>query len=71
MLSQWPTSPILQSWVFHNFEPTEAQREAARRSAERALELQPDLPEAHLARGYSLYYGDRKYDAALKEFAIA
>ena len=37
----------------------------------RALELQPDLPEAHLARGYSLYYGDRKYDAALKEFAIA
>jgi tetratricopeptide (TPR) repeat protein len=33
--------------------------------------LQPDLPEAHLARGFSYYYGDSNYDAALKEFEIA
>jgi serine/threonine-protein kinase len=39
--------------------------------AERALQLQPDLPEAHLARGISYYYGDNNYDAALKEFDIA
>src|SRR5205823_3083421 len=39
--------------------------------AERALQLQPDLPEAHLARGVSYYYGDNDYDAALKEFEIA
>ena len=39
--------------------------------AERALQLQPDLPEAHLALGFSYYYGDNDYDAALKEFEIA
>ena len=33
--------------------------------------MQPDLPEAHLARGFSYYYGDNNYDAALKEFEIA
>jgi serine/threonine-protein kinase len=35
------------------------------------LQLQPDLPEAHLALGNSYYYGDNDYDAALKEFEIA
>jgi serine/threonine-protein kinase len=35
------------------------------------LQLQPDLPEAHLALGFSYYYGDNNYDAALKEFEIA
>ena len=39
--------------------------------AEQALQLQPDLPEAHLAAGFSYYYGDNNYDAALKEFEIA
>jgi serine/threonine-protein kinase len=33
--------------------------------------LQPDLPEAHLAVGFSYYYGDNNYDAALREFEIA
>jgi tetratricopeptide (TPR) repeat protein len=35
------------------------------------LQLQPDLPEAHLAMGFSLYYGDNDFEAALKEFEIA
>ena len=35
------------------------------------MQLQPDLPEAHLALGFSYYYGDNNYDAALKEFEIA
>jgi tetratricopeptide (TPR) repeat protein len=39
--------------------------------SERALQLQPDLPEAHLARGCSYYYGDSNFDAALKEFETA
>jgi serine/threonine-protein kinase len=38
-------------------------------TAERALALQPDLPEAHRAMGY-VHYHRREYDAALKEFAI-
>ena len=61
----------LQSWIVHTFERTPQRREKAQTLAERALQLQPDLPEAHLARGFSYYYGDNNYDAALKEFEIA
>jgi serine/threonine-protein kinase len=61
----------LESWIFHTFDPTPARREKARTLAERALQLQPDLPEAHLALGFSYYYGDESYDAALDEFEIA
>jgi len=61
----------LESWIVHTFDPTPARREKARALAERALQLQPDLPEAHLARGISYYYGDNNYEAALKEFEIA
>ncbi len=51
--------------------PHSERREKARTLAERALQLQPDLPEAHLALGFSYYYGDNNYEAALKEFEIA
>ena len=61
----------LESWIVHTFDPTPARREKARSLAERALQLQPNLPEAHLALGFSYYYGDNNYDAALKEFEIA
>lgn len=61
----------LESWIQHTFEKTPERREKARALAERALQLQPDLPEAHLARGFSYYYGDNNYDSALKEFEIA
>jgi serine/threonine-protein kinase len=61
----------LESWIVHTFDPTAARREKARTLAERALQVQPDLPEAHLARGVSYYYGDNNYDAALREFEIA
>ena len=36
--------------------------------AERAFQLQPDLPEAHIAMGYYYYYGHRDYDTALEYF---
>ena len=61
----------LESWIFHIFEPTRERRQKARALAEQALQLQPDLPEAHLAMGFSYYYGDNNYDAAQKEFEIA
>ena len=61
----------LESWIFHIFDPTRERRQKARALAEQALQLQPDLPEAHLAMGFSYYYGDNNYDAALKEFEIA
>jgi len=61
----------LESWFLHWFDQTQERREKARALAERALQLQPDLPEAHLALGFSYYYGDNNYEAALKEFEIA
>ena len=61
----------LESWIVHNFDRTSERREKARTFAERALRLQPDLPEAHLAVGFSYYYGDNNFDAALREFEIA
>jgi TolB-like protein len=61
----------LESWIFHTYDPTRERREKARALAEQALQLQPDLPEAHLAMGFSQYYGDNDFDAALKEFEVA
>ncbi len=40
-------------------------------NAEHALKLAPNLPAAHLALGYSDYYGHDDYDAALKAFTAA
>src|SRR5213082_1944638 len=61
----------LESWIVHTFERTTERRQKARALALRALQLQPDLPEAHLAMGFSLYYGDNDFEGALKEFEIA
>ena len=62
---------MVQSWVYHNSDPIPSRREKARLNAEEALRLQPDLAEAHLALGFSYYYGDRDYERALNEFEIA
>ena len=62
---------MTESWMYHGFDPTPARREKARAAANEALRLQPDLPEAHLALGFSYYYGDRDYERALAEFAVA
>ena len=62
---------MVESWVYHNSDPVPSRREKARLNADEALRLQPDLPEAHLALGFSYYYGDRDYERALAEFDIA
>jgi TolB-like protein/Flp pilus assembly protein TadD len=62
---------MVDSWAYHTFDPTPARRERARVTADQALRLQPDLPEGHLALGFSYYYGDRDYERALAEFEIA
>src|SRR5262249_47286041 len=61
----------LESWIVHSYERTSERVAKARSLAERALALEPDLAEGHLALGFSYYYGDNNYDAALKEFQIA
>jgi TolB-like protein/Flp pilus assembly protein TadD len=62
---------MAESWLYHSSDPVPARREKARLSALEALRLQPDLPEGHLALGFSYYYGDRDYERALAEFEIA
>jgi serine/threonine protein kinase/Tfp pilus assembly protein PilF len=48
-----------------------ALRAKARAAAEEALRLAPSLGEAHMAIGLCLYWADKDYEAALKEFSIA
>ena len=60
-----------ESWAYHSFDPNPARRDKARLTADKALRLQPDLPEGHLALGFSYYYGDRDYQRARAEFEIA
>src|SRR6266545_1022971 len=62
---------MVESWIYYSLEPTPARREKARLNADESLRLQPNLPEGHLALGFSYYYGDRDYERALAEFEIA
>jgi TolB-like protein/Flp pilus assembly protein TadD len=62
---------MAESSLYHYSDPVPAWREKARLNANEALRLQPDLPEGHLALGFSYYYGDRDYERALAEFEIA
>jgi len=48
-----------------------ARKAKARAQAEEALRLSPTLGEAHMALGLCLYWGEKKYEAALKEFELA
>jgi Serine/threonine protein kinase len=61
----------VHDWSYRDFDPTPARKEKARAAALEALRLQPDLPEAHLALGFYLYYCELDYQTALNEFAIA
>jgi TolB-like protein/Tfp pilus assembly protein PilF len=61
----------LHSWIYHTFEPSTEHRQKSRSLAERSVQLQPDLPEAHLALGFSYYYLDLDYARAFQEFTTA
>jgi TolB-like protein/Flp pilus assembly protein TadD len=62
---------MAESWLYHFWDPVPARREKARLNADESLRLQPNLPEGHLALGFSYYYGDHDYERALAEFDIA
>ncbi len=61
----------LHSWVYYLLEPTPDRLGKAKAAADQARQLQPDLPETHLALGYLAYYGNRDYAGAMSEFEIA
>jgi TolB-like protein/Tfp pilus assembly protein PilF len=56
---------------FFGYDPADARLPLADAAIRRALALQPDLPEAHLAKGYYHYWGFRDYAPALVEFERA
>lgn len=56
---------------WYNFDPSPEAIDAAQTAARRALALQPELGEAHLAMGYVHYWGHRDYESALAEFGQA
>ncbi|GMR22936.1 MAG: hypothetical protein BMS9Abin37_1320 [Acidobacteriota bacterium] len=60
---------MAHSWLYDVFKDRTAARLAsAKAAADRALELEPDLPEAHFALGSFYRAGQRDKERALEEF---
>jgi serine/threonine protein kinase/tetratricopeptide (TPR) repeat protein len=55
----------------YRYDFTTERLDKGKQSAERALELQPDLPDAHRALGWYYYWGHRDYDRALEHFEMS
>ncbi len=68
----WARLSCVQSesfWV--GVDPSPERLAAAKDAADRALALDPNLPETHLALGYYRYYGQRDFTGGLVEFQQA
>ncbi|MBN2131735.1 MAG: protein kinase [Sedimentisphaerales bacterium] len=61
----------VHAWIYWFYYDRSEQRLAkAKQAVDKALQLEPDLPEAHLALGLYYYWGHLDYGRALDEFAI-
>ncbi len=56
---------------WYAYDRTEERLTRARRALDETFRLDPDLPEAHRARGYYYYWGFLDYDRAIAAFEIA
>jgi len=66
----WVYLSRAQSICYRNW-PSPARRAAAKDALDRAIALDPNLPEAHLARGYYRHQVERDFSGALSEFQKA
>jgi len=68
----WAQMSYTHSWM-HWFGVDESPERVrlAQEAAQRALTLNPELGEAHLAAGYVAYWGRRDYAMGMKEFEVA
>ncbi|MEW6051120.1 MAG: protein kinase [Candidatus Zixiibacteriota bacterium] len=57
-----------ESMYWEYYDRSDATRRRARQAVDRALTLQPDLLEGHLALGYYYYHCELDYENALREF---
>jgi serine/threonine protein kinase/tetratricopeptide (TPR) repeat protein len=62
-------SQLYRHWFVSHLAPR--QLEEARLLCDRALALAPDSPQAHFALGIFFYWGQRRYDEAVREFKRA
>jgi TolB-like protein/Tfp pilus assembly protein PilF len=68
----WAQVSYVHSWMhWFNVDDSPAQMRSAEDAALRALALNLQLPEAHVALGYVAYWGKRDYTTALSEFEQA
>lgn len=64
-------SEALSMLAHYRYDLTEENNSKAKAAADRVLELQPELPEGHMALGFYYYNCHKDYDRALEEMAIA
>ena len=68
----WAELSEVHSFVYQlRLDRTEDRLAEARRTADRALTLDPDLPQGHRALGFFYYWGHRDFDSALAAFERA
>ncbi|MHC4594730.1 MAG: protein kinase domain-containing protein [Planctomycetota bacterium] len=67
--AQLSRTHMMMYW--HYYDRSEERRAMAKQAVDRAFQLNPNLPEAHLALGHYYYHGHLDYDRALEQFAIA
>ena len=58
-------------YYWSGIDHTDARRALAKASVDRAIELAPESPMVHTAKGYLHYWGLGEFDKALVEFGIA
>jgi serine/threonine-protein kinase len=74
-----PTFALAYAWLsqvhsemyWYYYDRSEKRLAMAKEAVDRVFQLNPNLPEAHLALGHYYYHGHLDYDRALEQFAIA
>ncbi|MHC4535864.1 MAG: tetratricopeptide repeat protein [Planctomycetota bacterium] len=56
-------------WMY--YDRSDARLAMAKEAVDRTFQLNPELPEVHIALGYYYYHGHLDYNRALEQFAIA
>jgi serine/threonine-protein kinase len=64
-------SMVHSRMYWHYYDGSKERLALAKQAVDKAFQLNPNLPEAHLALGFYHYWGHLDYDRALEQFAIA
>jgi len=68
----WAQLGKTHTWIHRlGFDETAERLSRARAAIDRAIQLDPNLPETHIAQGLYLYWGQWAYEKAIDEFSIA